>query len=153
MSPLPVTKGQGILWGLTAMADDSVLQKANMAVVRRLLEEGFGQGLVRWLPNQIAENYVGHLAIGDHYGPEGVRIDIDGYRAMLADLSVTVDDLFAHDDQVVRRYRLRGTARRLAPRDTIERAPVVLHGIAIDRFEGGWLVESWVQVDWLPQGR
>ncbi len=135
------------------MADDCVWQETNLAVVRRLLEDGFGQGLVQWLPNQIAENYVGHLAIGDHYGPEGVRIDIDGCRATLTGLSVTVDDLFAHDDQVVRRYTLRGTAGQQTSRDTTDGAPVVVHGIAIDRFEGGWLVESWVQVDWLPWGR
>lgn len=133
------------------MANDCVRRESNLAVVRRLLEEGFGQGLVHRLPNQVAAEYVGHLAIGDHYGPEGVRIDIDGYRALLADLSVTVSDLFSCGDRVVRRFTFRGTARELPPGDTIDGAPVVLHGIAIDRFEGGRLVESWVQMDCFPQ--
>jgi len=135
------------------MADDCVWQEKNLAVVRRLLEEGFGQGLVHWLPNEVAADYVGHLAIGDHYGPEGVRIDIDGYRAQLTDLSVTVDDLFAYGDRVARRFTFRGTTRDMPPGTRIDEAPVVLSGIAIDRFDEGRLVESWVQMDRLSRER
>jgi len=133
------------------MTDYRQLHKTNMAVVRRLLEEGFGQGLVKWLPHQIAPDYVGHLTNGDHYGPEGVRIDIDGYRALVANLTVTVDDLFAEGDRVARRFTLRGTSWDPLAGNAIDGTSVVLTGIAIDRLEGGLLVESWVQMDLVPR--
>jgi predicted ester cyclase len=133
------------------MTDDDVVQKANMAVVRRLLEEGFGQGMVKGLPNQIAADYVGHLAIGDHFGPDGVRIDIHGYHTALSNISVTVEDLFSHGDRVARRFTLRGTLRFPLPPDSIDGPPIVLNGIAIDRLKDGLLVESWIQMDRLPE--
>jgi predicted ester cyclase len=128
------------------MTDPRKLQEMNMVVVRRLREEGFGQGMVRRLPDQIATDYVGHLPNGDHYGPEGVRIDIDGYRAILADFSVTVDDLFADADKVACRFTLRGTVLLPFSSNSIEGTEVVLSGIAIDRLADGCLVESWVQI-------
>ncbi len=136
-----------------ATLENREMQLANMEVVRRLLTECLGEGLVRHLPNLIAAGYVGHLPIGDHYGPEGVRIDIDGYRAMMSNLSVTLDDLFADADKVCRRFTLRGTLRYQFPNDQDGRTPVVLHGVAIDRLEHGLLVESWVLLDSLPDDR
>ena len=125
---------------------------SNMEVVRRLMEEALGQGHVKVLAELVDGGYVGHLPIGDHYGPEGVRIDFAAYRAALPDLAVTLDDLFADGDKVVRRFTLRGTRRWPVPGNPAGDGPVVLRGIAIDRLERGLLVESWVQIDRLRDG-
>jgi predicted ester cyclase len=121
-------------------------QVRNLAVVRQLLEAALGRGDVGLLPELVAPDYVGHLPIGDHYGPEGVRIDITAYRAALPDLTLTIEELFELDDRVVRRYTIRGTHRGpllgLPPTDQ----PIELRAIAIDRLEAGRLVESWVMV-------
>ena len=103
------------------------------------------------IPVLVAADHVGHLPIGDHYGPEGVRIDVAAYRAAFPDLSVTLEDLLADGDKVVRRFTLRGTHRHPFLGVPATREPVVLRGIAIDRLVDARLVESWVQIDGLPQ--
>lgn len=128
------------------MTDHQDTQMMNMAVVRRLLEEGFAQGQTHWLPAQVAATYVGHFTTGDHYGPEGIRIDIQGYHAMATDLSVEVSDLFAETDRVARRFIIRGTSRDLLKSGLPAGTPMLWPGIGIDRLEDGQLVESWVQI-------
>jgi predicted ester cyclase len=123
----------------------------NMEVVRCLMEAAWGRGEVRVIPILVDPDYVGHLPIGDHYGPEGVRIDIAAYRAAFPDLVVTLDDLIAKGDKVVRRFTLCGSHRRPFLDIPATGKPVALRGIAIDRLVGGCLVESWVHVDHLAQ--
>jgi hypothetical protein len=133
------------------MADHSGVERRNMRVVRRLMEEGYGLGAMAVLQHLIAPEYVGHLGIGEHYGPDGMRIDIAAYRTSMPDLSITIDDLFASGDSVARRFTLRGKPRAVAG-NRPGLGPVVLHGLAIDRLDGGLLVESWVFIDPLPHG-
>jgi predicted ester cyclase len=135
------------------MVDQDNLKESNLATVRRLLEEGFGGGSTNWLPEQVSPDYVGHLASGDHYGPEGVRIDIMGYRSLVADLTVEIEDLFCDGDMVGRRFTFRGVS--LAPSDDprVNGTPVVMTGIAIDRLVDGLLLESWVQMGPLLEER
>jgi predicted ester cyclase len=121
----------------------------NKEIVRRLMEDVLGEGRLKLLPGLIATDYVGHLAIGDHYGPGGVRIEISAYRTAFPDLAVTLDDLLADGDKVIRRFTLQGTHHLpllgIQPTGQL----VVLHGIAIDRLTVGQLVESWVLVSGL----
>jgi hypothetical protein len=119
-------------------------QDANAALVRVLMEEVLHAGRMLLLPQLIAPDYVCHLPIGDHYGPEGVRIDFAGYREAIPGLAVTLHDLFATGDRVARRFTLHDGS----PGTT---CPLTLHGIAIDRLARGRLIESWVQIDALPQ--
>jgi predicted ester cyclase len=119
-------------------------------VVRRLLDEVWGLGAIELIPELIAEEYVGHLAIGDHYGPEGVRIEVSDYRRAFPDLSISIDHLIAEDDVVVRRFTLRGTHCHSLLGSQPSGGVRTLHGIAIDRLEDGLIVESWVQIDPIP---
>lgn len=133
------------------MPENDLTQIANLAVVRRLMEEGFGEGDVQWLPSVTTDDYVGHLTQGDHYGPDGIRIDIAGFHALLADFSVTIEDMFACGNKVVRRFTFRGRLRS-SPADASAIHPSQeLRGIAVDRFVDGKLAESWVQLDPLPR--
>ncbi len=120
--------------------------EANLAIVRRLLEEGLGQGLIHWLPHCISPDYVGHLTNGDHYGPEGVRIDIQGHRSKLDDLTVSIEDLFGDCDRVARRFTIRGVSRDPLVSDALAGTPIEMSGVAIDHLAEGFLVESWVQL-------
>jgi len=126
----------------------------DVKVVRQLMMQVWGESRFDLLPDLIAPDYVAHLPIGDHYGPEGVRIDIAGYRAVIQDLAVTVEEVFAAGERVVRRFVLGGT-RRGSAGGCPERRSVHLPGVAIDRVVAGRLVESWVVVAgvdslWLP---
>ena len=135
------------------MADRYSLRDTNLAIVRRLLEEGFGQGQTSWLPQQVSPDYVGHLANGDHYGPEGLRIDIAGYRSKIAGLTVTIEDLFADGDMVGRRFTFRGVSCVPGVDLELDGTDVATTGIAIDRLVDGLLMESWVQIGPLLQVR
>lgn len=118
-----------------------------MDVVRALMECAFGKGRLELLPKIISEDFEGHYQIGDHYGPDGVRIDIMTYRFALPDLVVKLDDLFATGDKVVRRFSFQGTHLQpyLTAPATGQR--VVLRGIGIDHVVNGMLHESWVTID------
>ena len=106
---------------------------------------GLGRRAAQLIPELVADDYVGHLPIGDHYGPEGLRIDIAAHRAAFPDLALRIDDLFASGDRVVRRYTLRGTLTRPLPgRAVTGKEPVTLRQIAIDRLADGRLLESWI---------
>jgi predicted ester cyclase len=125
------------------------LDTRNLAVVRQLVEAALGRGEVDELPRLVSPDYIGHLPIGDHYGPEGVRIDIAAYRAALPDLAVTVDELLEIDDRVVRRYTLRGTHLGALLGQPPTGLPVELRAIAIDHLNDGVLVESWITISCL----
>jgi predicted ester cyclase len=114
------------------------------------MEEVWGIGDLSLLPELVANDYVGHLPIGDHYGPVGARIDIESYRRAMPDLTVTLADLFAAEDKVVRRFTLVGTHTLpfLGFRASGKR--VALGGIAIDRLANGQIVESWIRLDDSP---
>jgi steroid delta-isomerase-like uncharacterized protein len=120
---------------------------ANKALVRCLMTEVLGQGRLELISLVVAADYVGHLPIGDHYGPKGVRIDIAAYRAAVPDLAVSLDDLLADGDRVVRRFTLRGTHRGAFLGVPASGQEVVVRGIAIDRIARDQLVESWVHID------
>jgi predicted ester cyclase len=135
---------------VTNSMDDQRTQATNLAIVRKLLEQGYGQGNVKILPGLIATNYVGHLSIGDHYGPEGVRVSIDSYRAMIPNLSVTLDDVFAVGDRVARRFTFRGTTDGTSENAQAGQVQIALLGVAIDRLCGGQIVETWSRIDRLP---
>lgn len=118
-------------------------------VVRSLMECAFGKGRVDLLPTIISEDFEGHYHLGDHYGPDGVRIDIMTYRSAFPDLVVTLDDLFATGDKVVRRFSLQGTHMHPFLTAPATGRPVVLRGIGIDRVVHGKLLESWVTIEQL----
>src|SRR3954453_10271784 len=125
-------------------------RRDNLRVVRRLMEEVWAIGDLSLLSELVATDYVGHLSIGDHYGPVGARIDIESYRRALPDLTLALADLFALDDKVVRRFTLRGTHAQpfLGFRASGKR--VALRGFAIDRLANGQIVESWIRLDDSP---
>lgn len=133
------------------MMTNEVTREANEAVVRRLVEEVLGKGNMRLLDLLIADRHVSHLAMGDHYEAEGVRIHIDAYRAAMPNLTVRMDDLFSAGDKVARRFTLFGHLRysSLAGTSGVENS-VMVRGIAIDRLVDGRIVESWVQIDDVP---
>jgi steroid delta-isomerase-like uncharacterized protein len=127
--------------------DISAASTDNETIVRRLMDAVWGQGHLHLIPDFVADDYVGHFPIGDHYGPEGYRLDVATYRSAFPDLSITIDDLFAVADKVVRRFTLHGTHCRPFLSTPANGQPVVLRAIAIDRIANGQLRETWIQAD------
>ena len=119
----------------------------NEAVVRRLLEDVFNHGSTDLLTGLVAADHIGHDPLGDHYGPEGLRITVAEYRAAFPDLALTVEDMVTAKDKVVHRFTLRGTHSGsfmgIPPTGRV----VTTSGIVIDRLADGKVVESWVSLD------
>jgi len=129
------------------VAPDIGATERNKAIVRQFVDEVINRGNIGSLKTFVAADHVSHEPIGDHYGPEGIRIGLAGYRAAFPDLTVTIDDLVAEGDRVVRRFTAQGTHAGhfmgIVPTGRI----VTVTGIWIDRLEGGKLVESWFSFD------
>ena len=122
---------------------------ANKEVVRRLVEEVLGGGRMQVLVDLVAPEHVGHFPLGDHYGPEGVRLDIAALRSAFPGLTVDLEDLLVDGEYVVRRFTLRGVHDGPFLGVPATGCRVELAGIGIDRLSKGQIVESWVQLDGL----
>jgi steroid delta-isomerase-like uncharacterized protein len=88
--------------------------------------------------------------------PGGPPMDFDGHRQMIAhfqeafpDGRNTSDELLAEGDKVVQRWTFRGTHQNVFQGIPPTGEQVTLTGIAIWRFDGGKIVESWHEMDTL----
>src|SRR5829696_8207595 len=79
-------------------------QRDNEAGVRRLIDEVINQGQTGPLAELVGADHVGHDTLGDHYGPDGVRISVAELRTAFPDLRISIDDLLAAGDRVVHRF-------------------------------------------------
>ncbi len=123
------------------------MEKRNEEIVRRLVEEVINRGAIELLPLVVGPDHVGHDPLGDHYGPDGVRIGVAELRAAFPDLRVTIEDVMATGDRVARRFTIRGTHRGPFMGFPGTGRSVTATGIAIDRLADGKLAESWVCLD------
>lgn len=119
----------------------------NKTLIRDYIAEVVN-GRKTWLLSTfVSPEHVMHELIGDHYGPEGVRLAIEGYQTAFPNLRVAIDDLVGEGDRIVRRFTATGTHRGtfmgIAPTGRF----VSVTGVAIDRIRGGRLVESWLSFD------
>ena len=106
-------------------------------------------GNTRLLGDLLDPEHVTHDPTGDLYGPEGMRIDIAGYRSAFPDLRMTTEDLVADGDRVARRFRIEGTHAGAFMGVPPSGQRVALGGIAIHRLAEGRLIETWLSYDCL----
>lgn len=123
------------------------MESSHRHAVQRMIDEAFNAGNLKVLPELIAPDHVSHLPTGDHYGPEGVRIDIAGFRTAFPDLRLDLDDVIEADERVIYRFTARGTHAGPFLGLPATGRKVRVQGIGIDRFSGNRMVERWVQYD------
>jgi steroid delta-isomerase-like uncharacterized protein len=121
--------------------------EANKEVVRKLVEDVFNGGETQLLSELVSQDHISHLPMGDHYGPEGVRIDITGLRAAFPDLTITIEDMLGEKDEVAYRFTIRGTHHGPYMGVPATGRQVAFDGIAFYRLSDGKSVERWVQYD------
>ena len=122
----------------------------NTALVRRPVE-ALNRGIVvvnALRPDAFALHEVSHFA--------GHPLDYTahaGFDAMLLrafpDLQFTLEDLFADRDQVVARFRARGTQTGVFQGIPATGRAAVVSGIAIYRLADGKVMEQWLEYDQL----
>ena len=119
---------------------------ANLAIVRRLLEEGWNQGRL-----EVVDELVARDAVPAHQSPSPGRQSwkdaIVMYRSAFPDLTYRIDDLFGAEDKVVLRWTATATdtVGFMGRPPTGRRASAT--GINIYRIADGMLVEHWEEWD------
>ncbi len=82
------------------------MTQSDRDLVVRFFNEAFNEGNASVIREFVAPEHVSHLPTGDHYGPEGVRIDISGFRSAFSDIHLEIDECFEAgerpDDQDLR---------------------------------------------------
>ena len=128
------------------------MSEQNKALARRALEEVWNQGKLAVVDELTASNAISHdpnVPGGKFTGVEGAKQYVQVYRAAFPDVHITIDDQIAEGDKVVTRWTAIGTHKGglMGVPPTNKRATVT--GIAIDRYQGGKVVESWTSYDML----
>ena len=119
----------------------------NKALVRRMFEEVWNQGNIARIAEFYSPAHVEHTSSGPVRGQEGYKQYVMIYRTAFPDAHYTVEDQLAEGDKVVTRWTARGTHQGplMGIPPTGKQGTVT--GIGIARFEGGKIVEAWVELD------
>lgn len=116
-------------------------------LVTRFFEEAFNCGNAHVIRELITPDHISHLPSGDHYGPEGVRIDVLCFRTAFPDLHIEIEEVIEAPERVVYRFTARGTHDGPFMGVPASGRRVEIQGIGIDRISDGKTVERWLQYD------
>jgi predicted ester cyclase len=121
-----------------------------IAVSKRVIEEGFNQGNLDVVDELCTEGFVGHDPVAGEQDLAAAKASISLYRSAFPDLHFTIEDAFESGDKVALRWTGQGTFENefMGLQPTHERGQPI-HGITIDRFEGDKIAESWASWDTL----
>ncbi len=121
------------------------MSEENRTAARRVIEEGFNQGRLEVIDELVGRDFVGHDPVDpeDTHGVDGIKARIETYRAAFPDLRISLEEIVAEDDIVATRWIARGTHEGELMGMAATGRTTESHGMTIDRFEGGKLVESW----------
>lgn len=123
------------------------MSSENVERVREFFEVSFCKNCMRTLQATHSEAHISHLPGGDHYGPEGVRIDIAGFLEAFPDLRIALEDVFDAGETVAYRFRATGTHLGAFLGFSPTGRSVHIDGLGIDRIENGKFTERWIQFD------
>lgn len=125
------------------------MSEANKALVRRVIEEVFGEGKIDLIDELYAPTCKSH----DPANPDGSH-DTDElkkvhgmYRAAIPDLKYVVDDIFAEGDKVAVRWTASGTHEGDLAGFEGTGDPICVTGITICQVEHGHIHKVWQQWD------
>ena len=125
----------------------------NKQKARMLLEEAFGQGKTELVDEVLHSDFVCYdpnSEAGEIRGAETLKGEIEYFRQAVPDLTYTVEDQVAEGDEVVSRWRAKGTHQGEFFGVEGTGNQIEMTGIQIDRFdEDGKMVEVWPEYDLL----
>jgi steroid delta-isomerase-like uncharacterized protein len=132
-----------------------VSPEENKAVIRRFLDEIFGEGNLELVDELFAPDYVLHdpAVTGEVSGPEGIKQYVSMYRGAYPDTHFTIEDQIAEGDHVVTRWTGQGTHQGELMGIPPTEKQVTVTGIEVDRVGVGKIEETWVNYDALGMMR
>ena len=120
----------------------------NVALVRRIYEEGLNRGDLALLDQLIDEHIVDHsLFPTGGSGRDAFKQRFTAVRAAFPDANMTLEDGIGSGDKVVLRWTLRGTHTGAFATIQPTGRHIIVTGINITRIEGGRVVEHWASFD------
>ena len=119
----------------------------NKAINRRFFEEVWSQGNLTAVDELCAPNLIYRLPTGPTHGLEEFKQLATMYRTAFPDLDIPMEDMIVAADKVVTRWTAHGTHKGDLMGVPPTGKQVTVTGILISRFEGGKLVEGWVEFD------
>ncbi|MDZ7731436.1 MAG: ester cyclase [Natrialbaceae archaeon] len=122
---------------------------SNQTILTRLYEDVWNGANPEIASEYVHEQYHIHdrALAEEHQGPNLYTELVAQTRAIFPDMAFTIEDMIAADDRVALRWTMTGTHE--GPMEGIEPTGthVEMHGIEINRFENGQLIETWTQSD------
>ena len=119
----------------------------NKAMAHQFLEELFNKRNLAIVDTLCAANVVNHGLGPGVSGTEGTKRSAGMYLAAFPDLHFTFEDFIAEGDQVVVRWTSSGTQQGELMGMPPTGKKFSATGIEIYRFEGGKIVEHWLESD------
>lgn len=118
--------------------------EANKTVVRACFDNA-SKGDLDVLPELVTEDYVLHPE--GIRGADGLREMVEGYRAAISGLTVTVEHQFTEGDYVATRFTLRGRHDGELMGTPPTGNEIEVSGLTISRCRDGKIAEEWELVD------
>lgn len=122
---------------------------ANKELVRRLFEEGLGEGKLEVVDELVAPDVVTHnpLILDAPSGPDSVRGGLEMLRKAFSDIEVEVHDLIAEGDRVAVFLEISGTNTGDYRRGGATGRRGSIRAFFVWRVADGRLAESWGVAD------
>jgi len=144
--------GMSILFGACSLPSNRVESK-NTEVVREVFSEVWSKGNVGLIDALYAEDYIGHFPGETFHGRKGIRSHVLAHRKAFPDWTEEVEDTITEGNQVVARFRSRGTNLG----EFLNNAPtgkrIEITEVAIFRLKDGKIAEQWVYPEMLSMQR
>jgi steroid delta-isomerase-like uncharacterized protein len=123
------------------------MPEKNEVVVRRLMDDVWSKGNLKLIDELLTPDYVDNDPVNHVRGLDGAREVVKKYRSAFPDCRLNIDEIFSMGDRVVVRFTYSGTHQ-----NTLEGIPptgrhVTGPGIAIHRFSGDKIKESYTNWD------
>ena len=121
------------------------MSEQNKAIINRLYEEVWNKGNLEVIDEIQTTNYVDHGPSSTDItnGLEEFKQLVTMYRNSFPDLNFAVEEIFAIEDKVARRWTVTGTHQGELMGIPPTGKQVVVAGISISRINGGKIEETW----------
>ena len=119
------------------------MSETNKKMMEQFFERVYNQGDIAFLDELTSPEFVSHDRGNPTNDREGVKQIVGAIKAAFPDVVFTADDVIGEGDRVAARFTMRGTQTGEFMGVSATNKSIVVTGIDIVRFEGGWAVEHW----------
>jgi predicted ester cyclase len=114
---------------------------------RRMMEEAFGKGNFKVFDELCSADYRSHDPVTGDTDLGGAKQNCQMYKTAFPDLQPIILSAYTDGEVCVTRWRMTGTHQNELMGLEPMGARCTVEGIAVDRFQGGKIVETWSQWD------